>query len=96
MTNLTSPPASVWDGIHHSYVREHVAKAQSTCESIADMLNAYADTGNAVYWKDALMLIRSLEDNMTMGSLHRIKKLAYFVCEPCDSDICDHALAYNG
>lgn len=88
--------APVWDSIHGSYIREHIGNAVDITTDIASMLDTYIATGERHYWKEAMNLVNVLQERMTVGSLARIKKLAYFVCERCDSDICDHALEYNG
>jgi hypothetical protein len=96
MTNTITVEPKVWADIHRPYVAEHVGYGVDSCERIADMLTLYSMTGQAVYWQDAMTLVRSLNENMTRGSLNRVRAIAYFVCEPCDSDLCDHAERFNG
>jgi len=95
MNTITVEP-KVWEDIHRSYVAEHIASGVHLCDRIADMLALYSETGQTVFWKDAMTLVRSLEQDMTRGSLNRVRSIAYFVCPECDSDLCDHAERYNG
>jgi hypothetical protein len=95
MNKPLAPQPKVWEDIHHAYVAEHIEKALRQCEEIADALVLYAETGRSVYWKDARMLINDLETKVNHGSLARVREVAYFVCETCDSDICDHAERFN-
>ncbi len=84
----------VWEDIHRPYVAEHIAKAMDQAQSIADMLQAYAETGRKVFWKDAMHLLDNLQEKAYRGALARVRETAYFVCEACDSDICEHTDKY--
>ena len=95
MNKPLAPSPHVWEDIHRGYVAEHIEKALAQCEEIADALVLYVETGKSVYWKDARMLINNLEEKVNRGSLARVREVAYFVCQTCDSDICDHAERFN-
>lgn len=93
--NPITPSPAVWQDAHRAYVIEHTLKAIWQCEDIAEMLTLYVSTGKRVYWRDALALINNLEEKANRGSLNRIRSVAYFMCDDCDSDICEHADSYN-
>jgi len=95
MGNPITVEPKVWEDIHRAYVAEHIGKAIDICDDIANSLALYAMTGQSVYWKDAFSLINHLAERAHGGSLNRVRAIAYFVCEACDSDICEHADQYN-
>ncbi len=95
MGNPIHPSPKVWDDAHRAYVKEHTLEAIAQCVAIEEMLTLYVNTGKRVYWRDALSLINNLEEKANRGSLNRIRSVAYFMCDDCDSDICEHADKYN-
>lgn len=95
MTNPITVEPKVWEDTHRAYVAEHIGKAIDICDEIADNLALYAMTGQSVYFTNARDFINALGERAHGGSLSRIRAIAYFVCERCDSDICEHADNYN-
>ena len=85
----------IWDEIHRSYIKEHLTNAITITTDIASLLDTYAVTGESFYYREAMNLVNVLQERMTVGSISRIRELAYFVCPDCDSDICSHADRIN-
>lgn len=87
--------APVWDEIHRTYIAEHASRTLDLISDLEAHFERYIATGDKYHWREVQNLLRVMEERMTAGSLARIAELAYFVCEQCDSDICDHAIRYN-
>ncbi len=94
-TPITVNPA-VWEDIHRAYVREHITKAIDLCDDIMNNLAIFAETGRADLWKDTVGLINLLGERAHRGSLSRVRAIAYYYCDNCKSDLCDHAVQVNG